>query len=314
MTDSQHELVAPTTFDQFVGQVETRRRLDVHIRASMEKQRPLPHVLLVGTPGSGKTTLARLMAERLGDNFITISRPPTEAQLREALYELEAGVLFVDEAQDLSPKQQSMFLPLLEEGKLEGRWGTDEFPFLTVCMATTDPQKLIDPLASPTAGRFPIRPYFEPYSDDELARIVAGMAQRAKIDVTADEAIILGTACAGVPRRARSFVFAARDLADAEGRRPTADEVLAFCQVDRDGLTRDHRDYLEALAHLNARAGAELLASRLRMAPKTLRDTEVLLIDRNYIRREAHGRVLTADGRRRITGDKPVGRFRRPAA
>ncbi len=68
----------PQTIDDFTGQAEARANLKIFIEAAKNRGEALDHVLFVGPPGLGKTTLAQIMAARLPARLSprpVISRP-----------------------------------------------------------------------------------------------------------------------------------------------------------------------------------------------------------------------------------------------
>lgn len=65
----------PQSLDEFTGQAEARANLKVFIQAAKNRGEALDHVLFVGPPGLGKTTLAQIMAKELGVNFRSTSGP-----------------------------------------------------------------------------------------------------------------------------------------------------------------------------------------------------------------------------------------------
>lgn len=288
----------PLTFDDYVGQDSAKTRLQVHIAAALARGDRLDHVLLVGPPGSGKTTLAHIIAGAMHQPMTVVAHPLKEADLLEVLYEMGSGILFIDEIHRWGrlSAQQSL-LTLLEEGYLSTRWGPEHFPDVTVIAATTMEEKL-DPAVK---SRFRIRPSVEDYTETDMALIVEGMAGRAGVVLDRETALVLGRAAAGVPRNARSFVLAARDLALA-GVPTTAESILGFCDTAPDGLTLRHMSYLQRLRDLGNRAGLETMSARLRLHPEAVKEIEQLLFDRRYIGAESRGRVLTAQGRRRLDG------------
>ncbi|MBN8919657.1 MAG: AAA family ATPase, partial [Rhizobiales bacterium] len=67
--------IRPQRLADFVGQQQARGNLEIFIRAARERGEALDHVLFVGPPGLGKTTLAQIVARELGVNFRATSGP-----------------------------------------------------------------------------------------------------------------------------------------------------------------------------------------------------------------------------------------------
>jgi Holliday junction DNA helicase RuvB len=280
---------AVTQFDEFVGQATIRERIDLAARSAHARGTRMDHVLLDGPPGSGKSTMATLIAARMDEPLMVIGQAITARELAGVLYELDEGVLFLDEIHVNSDATQNAMLPLLEGGSFAG-W---EFPRITVVAATTEPRELLPPLLD----RFMVLRYV-PYTDDEMAAIVARFARCAHVDLDEATCRAFAVASAGGPRAARELVRTARDYAlDAP---PTIDQVLRACRREPDGLSYDHLDYLEVLSANQGRAGLKVLATRLRMHAAVVEDLERILLDRRLVRLETSGRVITAAGRERI--------------
>lgn len=293
-------------WSDFVGQTALKERLSLHIQAAVAQERMLDHVLLAGPPGFGKSTLAQIIARELNDPYTALTMPVKPVTMLAHLRQFTGGVLVLDEIHQASPAEQHQLLNLLDFGTFtlaNGRRVTVEK--LTIVGATTNPEKLIAPLYD----RFPIKPAFVDYTDDDMGTIVMLMAEKVGLELDADIAIALGRATGGTPRHARQLVFAARDLA-CNGRAIVVDDVLAICGVQSDGLTAQHVEYLNVLADQGDQAGLATLSSLLRLHPSTVAEVERLLLKRKLVAIGAGGRELTQAGSTRIRRS-PSGPLRR---
>lgn len=288
----------PENFDGFIGQAKLKERLTVQIEAAKADDRPLGHVFLSGPAGFGKTTLAHLIADLLGDPITILTGRVNEKTLVRTVRAFEGGILFLDEIHALAKQQQESILPLLTNGTMLDSKGREyQTRFLTVIAATTERDKVIAPLLS----RFPIVPDFVPYTDDEMCRIVQNMARANNVRLDKATAKALGRAAGGVPRAAEALVVGAHDLAVTD--HPVdAQSVLALCGVDSDGLTALHVRYLEVLHSQGNQAGQKTIEMLLRIPPLTIRELERLLLERTFIEYSSTGRELTTVGEHKLKG------------
>ncbi len=128
------ERVRPETLKELVGQEELKKRL----RAHLERGR-LPSMILWGPPGSGKTTLARILAKEAGLPFVALSA--VEAGVKEIKKVAEKAeaegtvLLFFDEIHRLNKAQQDYLLPLVESGRVVLVGATTENPSFSIIPA-----------------------------------------------------------------------------------------------------------------------------------------------------------------------------------
>lgn len=292
------DLLRPNDWSEFIGQQAIKDRLDTHIDACKLHLRRLEHILLAAPAGVGKTSMAHITAKRLGLPFKVVMMPMRAQAFANVIKTFDIGVLLLDEVHNTGRAQQEDLQVLLWEDYLPTTSGRGIPSYLTIIGATTEPQRLTPALRS----RFPIKPTFDPYTDEELAIIIVGMAAKCGIDMDADTAVMLGTASGGIPRSAREFVFAARDIEATTGKQPNAQEVLDFCRVGLDGLTEQHMQYLRCLDDKGGRAGLKTLSTHLRVHAGVVQELEILLGRHKYVEFTEKGRELTGRGTRRARG------------
>jgi holliday junction DNA helicase RuvB len=304
---AEHQLEGPRSWEDFIGQEQMKKQLEVHISSAKVRRKPLDHVLLSsGMPGTGKTTLAHLIAKEMGGYMMKLVPPFSKDTLFEAAESLAEGdVLFIDEIHKMAdggPRMAENLLHMLEEARLYTDDGVIQLKKFTVIGASTDSSKLPEPVID----RFVIKPHFEPYSTWELSLITAQFAGRYLAGIDVDVIMAIGSACRGTPRIARELVLAARDLFVHYDRPPTAEELFAFKQMDPDGMTKAHKNYLLALyRHFGrraARGGVEYLAGEsslmkiLRENKRGLANIERFLLELGLLDQTPQGRRLTVEG------------------
>lgn len=292
---ASEEAIRPGTWDEYVGQHELKRSLDVLIQAAKRDGRRLDHILLVATPGAGKTALAELIADRMDSDFEYIKCPININQFCDRMEMNEHVIVMLDEIHNASKEFKELLLTALEGGVLMAPSGFRiDVSTITFIAATTKAQ--LGQLGEPLIDRFDVKPTWDEYTDEEMALIIRGMATRLGFDLPEQLATDLARAAGGTPRLAKPLVKRARDL----GPGATADDVLKLVGIDADGLGAAHWEYLELLESLGGRAGFTNLMKFLRMDKWTVDSLERLLLLRGYIRFEPNGRKITQQGARRL--------------
>src|SRR3954470_4048967 len=257
--DAADGSLRPQRLAEFVGQQQARSNLSVFIEAARARREPLDHVLFVGPPGLGKTTLAQIVARELGVNFRATSGPviAKAGDLAALLTNLEErDVLFIDELPRLTPAVEEILYPAIEDFQLDliigegpaARSVKIDLSHFTLVGATTRAGLLSNPLRD----RFgiPIRLGF--YSDRELEHIVNRGARVLGIGMITDGANEIARRARGTPRIAGRLLRRVRDFALVAGAkaidRKSADKALAELEVDAGGLDAMDRRYLTTIA------------------------------------------------------------------
>jgi Holliday junction DNA helicase RuvB len=310
----------PLALGDFTGQRAARANLQVFIDAAKQRGDALDHVLFVGPPGLGKTTLAQIVARELGVNFRSTSGPviAKAGDLAAQLTNLEErDVLFIDEIHRLNPAVEEILYPAMEDYQLDliigegpaARSVKIELPKFTLVGATTRAGLLTTPLRD----RFGIPIRLEFYTVDELELIVKRGARVLGIGMSEDGANEIARRSRGTPRIAGRLLRRVRDFAIVEGAatvtREIADNALRLLDVDSIGLDQMDRKYLTTIAHSfgGGPVGIETIAAALSEPRDAIEEIiEPYLIQKGFVQRTPRGRVLTPHAFRHLGLPEPT--------
>jgi Holliday junction DNA helicase RuvB len=310
----------PQRLSEFIGQQQARSNLNVFIEATLARQDALDHVLFVGPPGLGKTTLAQIVARELGVNFRSTSGPviAKAGDLAALLTNLEdRDVLFIDEIHRLNPAVEEILYPAMEDFQLDLIIGAGpaarsvkiDLARFTLVGATTRAGLLTNPLRD----RFgiPIRLNF--YSEPELEQIVNRGARVLGIGITPDGANEIARRARGTPRIAGRLLRRVRDFALVAGAtsidRAAADRALTELEVDAAGLDAMDRRYLSTVGinYGGGPVGIETIAAALSEPRDAIEEIiEPFLIQKGFIQRTPRGRLLTTHAFRHLGLAEPT--------
>ena len=318
--EDAEQTLRPQTLDDFVGQAAVRANLKVFIEAAKGRGEALDHVLFVGPPGLGKTTLAQIMARELGVNFRSTSGPviAKAGDLAALLTNLEdRDVLFIDEIHRLNPAVEEILYPAMEDFQLDLIIGEgpaarsvkiDLARFTLVGRhhtARPADQSVARPLRHSGAAQFLLgrgtgadraarRPHPCKCRSATMARwrSRAGRAARRASPAGCCAACAISPVVAG----------------DGHVDRQIADEALTRLEVDALGLDALDRRYLSMIARNfgGGPVGIETIAAGLSEPRDAIEDIiEPYLIQQGFIQRTPRGRVLTANAWRHLGLDAP---------
>ncbi len=309
----------PQSLDEFTGQAEARANLKIFIEAAKNRGEALDHVLFVGPPGLGKTTLAQIMAKELGVNFRSTSGPviAKAGDLAALLTNLEErDVLFIDEIHRLNPAVEEILYPAMEDFQLDliigegpaARSVKIDLSKFTLVAATTR----LGLLTTPLRDRFGIPVRLNFYTVEELEGIVRRGARLMGLGMTDDGAREIARRARGTPRIAGRLLRRVRDFAEVARAeavdRKIADEALTRLHVDNMGLDQLDRRYLTMIAHNfgGGPVGIETIAAGLSEPRDAIEDIiEPYMIQQGFIQRTPRGRVLTANAWKHLGLDVP---------
>ena len=311
----------PRRLDDFVGQAELKRHLNIVCGAARERAQTVEHVLFAGPPGLGKTTLAGIVAAEMGVAQQTTSGPALEraGDLAAILTKLDEGdVLFIDEIHRLSRAVEEVLYPAMEDFRVDIVLGKGpaarsiplDIPSFTLIGATTRTSLITGPLRD----RFGLTARLDFYPPEDLELIVARTAGILGVEVTPRAGAEIARRARGTPRIANRLLRLVRDFAQVEGNgrvdEATAEAALAVFGVDERGLDKQDRAVLGALCRSFAGGpvGLSTLAISVSEPSETVEDVyEPFLIQQGLLMRTPRGRVAMPAAWEHLGLEPPAG-------
>lgn len=296
----------PSAWDDYIGQEQIKKNLGVFIEASKKRSEALDHVLFYGPPGLGKTTLALIIANEMGNNIKVTAAPMIEksGDLAAILTNLEEGdILFIDEIHRLSPAVEEILYPSMEDFRLDIIIGSGpaaqtvkiDLPRFTLIGATTRAGMLSNPLRD----RFGMNFRMQFYTPDELSHIVSQASRKLGKEIDKEAAREIAARSRGTPRIALRLLKRVRDFSDVANEAIIHHERSRYA-LDQLGINAhgfDEMDIrlLKLLMEAKGRAmGLSTIAAALSEDEGTIEDVlEPYLLANGYLERTARGRVAT---------------------
>lgn len=289
----------PESLEKFVGQNQMKARLRIRVDAAKKRGVNPPHMLFLGGPGLGKTSVSRLIAKEFGKELIettgsAISNPEALVKLIKRIQ--PGDFLFIDELHLLPRILQEYLLVVLEDFKLDCEVKKEivrmEVPRFTMIGATTRNGDVDGPLQQ----RFNIQEVFQLYLVSELCDILCKYAKSRDFGAYDERALVeIAQRSRGTPRIALGFMDGVMDYATVHEMDliswPLVFEYFSEIQkIDGNGLTETDMQLLKSLVEegpLSLSSWAAVIGQQARNLEEMY---EPFYIREGYIRRTSKGR------------------------
>jgi len=292
----------PTTFGDIIGQTEVKQRLNICVAGCKNTGGVMPHVLIDGPPGLGKTTIASAIANEMGVNLYTANAANIRTVKNILPYIMgmsPRSVFFIDEIHRLPKIVEEFLYPIMEDFVLNITVKDDDdkdkpekidLPLFTMIGATTSGGSL----SQPFYDRFTIKEHLSFYNDDDLAKLAGLNAKKLGIVISDESLLEIAQRSKGTPRILNARLQWYKNYVSCHDNIPSVDEIFKVQGIDNNGLDMYDRMYLDILKKSKNNAlGLKTISSMTGIAIDTIENSiEPFLIRKGYVIRTPKGRLL----------------------
>jgi Holliday junction DNA helicase RuvB len=310
MTDTDDPSLRPKLLDDYVGQTDAKKQVEILVKSAKKRSAVIDHVLIHGFQGLGKTTLAQIIANEMGTK-ITISSGQAITKVGDMaalLSNLQEGeILFIDEIHRLKPAVEEMLYTAMEDFVIDivlGKGPTAksmrlDVPRFALVGATTK----LNSISSPLRDRFGCNLKLSFYTESDIAKILKKNAEKLEIKITNCAADKMAECSRRTPRIANNLLRRVRDMAVVKDIHQIDEslvlQTLTALGINEMGLNSTD---LSILKLLNSNfeggpVGLGTIAAALNEDRETLEYVhEPFLIQLGLMQRTHRGRLLTSKG------------------
>ncbi|MBR5662715.1 MAG: Holliday junction branch migration DNA helicase RuvB [Bacilli bacterium] len=300
----------PNSFSEFVGQKQVIDNLKVYIKAAKIKDTSLDHTLLVGHAGTGKTSLAYIIAKELNQKIIVVNANSIEKpkDIIIALSKLNEGnILFIDEIHALNKSVEEVLYSAMEDFYINLNVKNDtkkdilryELPPFTLIGATTK----VEDLSKPLLDRFSITFNLVRYTYEDISKILYNLSKRLNYSYTNDALDKISSVSRLIPRIAINYLKRINDYALIDNIK-VIDKTFVINVLDKLGINKYGLNSLDIrylkMLHYDYKdkpVGINTITSFLNESVKVVEDMiEKYLIELAFIRKTSKGRIITPKG------------------
>jgi Holliday junction DNA helicase RuvB len=289
--------IRPTTFNEIIGQSDVVNRLKISTMGCKNTNSVMPHVLIDGPPGLGKTTIAGAIASELNVNLHTTNAANIRSVKNILPYLMgiaPRSVLFIDEIHRLPKLVEEFLYPVMEDFKLsitvENQPETIDLPQFTLVGATTSGGSL----SQPFYDRFTIKEHLSFYSINDLAKLAGLNAKKLGLNVFEDSLLEIAKRSKGTPRILNARLQWYKNYISCNPQETDMNKIFITQGIDEHGFDIYDRMYLDTLKKSRGSAlGLKSISSITGIAIDTIENSiEPYLARNGYVIRTQKGRVI----------------------
>lgn len=294
--------IRPSTFDEIIGQDDVVKRLRVSAVGCKNGGGTMPHVLIDGPPGLGKTTIASAIANELGVNLYTANAASIRSIKNIMPYIMgmsPRSVLFIDEIHRLPKIVEEFLYPVMEDFVLNITVKDDEdkdqpetidLPVFTLVGATTSGGSL----SQPFYDRFTIKEHLSFYNENDLAKLARLNSEKMGIVMDNADLLEIAKRSKGTPRILNARLQWYKNYKFCHNDNASIDEIFYVQGIDENGFDMYDRMYLNVIKKSKGSPlGLKAISSMTGIAIDTIENSiEPYLIRKGHIIRTQKGRII----------------------
>ncbi|CAM9095662.1 Holliday junction branch migration DNA helicase RuvB [Mycoplasma marinum] len=305
----------PKTFEEFIGQEKLVYTIKTMVSSSQKRKVMCDHLLLHGKPGIGKTSLAILVAKKMGVpiKFAQGSLLDKKADILSLFATIQKNeVIFIDEIHSINKNIEELIYSALEDQVIDIPIGTEgeskivrmKLPEFTMIGATTKINKMTTPLKE----RFGLIGRLVDYDEEQICKIIILTSKKLKIKINSQAIQKIAKYSKLIPRIANNLLKRCNDFCISDNQDEinvkTVNKTFNFLGLYKYGLDETHIQYIKALGEIFNEKWASIDAiSGIIGEEKDNIETNIepILLKRKLLIKSSRGRKLTSEGIQYLT-------------
>jgi len=292
-----HNSIRPTTFDDVIGQDDVIQRLRIMTSGCKSSGQVMPHVLIDGPPGLGKTTIASAIANEMGTNLYTVNAASVRSPKNIIPYLMgmePRSILFIDEIHRLPKLVEEFLYPVMEDFRIDmlvqNKPDSIDIPVFTMVGATTSGGSL----SQPFYDRFTVKEHLSFYEESVLAKLAGSNAEKLGLNLTEDEAYQIARRSKGTPRILNARLQWYKNYVSYYPAERNMDTIFSSQGIDENGFDCNDVTYIDLLKKNRCTPlGLKSIAGMTGIAMETIENSiEPYMVRMGYVVRTQKGRIL----------------------